>query len=305
MKRFPGMKDNLPWVNKAELTGKKVLVRGDLDVDDADNPRANSVRQMIVFLRQKGADKIKVIGHSETRVPLINMLRNEYVGVEFDDKLRDNGGEKLNDESFAKSLAEGWEVYVNEAFATSHRRHASISALPQVMRRDGKEVYLGLRFEKEVEMLSGIWEKAGRRILVIGGVKVSDKEKFARDFKDKFAAVLTGGMISGVKLRPDGLDISDEVIAGYVQEIATAEVILAAGVMGKYEDPGAEKGTKAILEAIAGNQKAYKVAGGGDIEMAISKYGLTDKFNWISVGGGAMLEYLGTGTLPGIEAVLK
>jgi len=101
------MKDNLPWVNKAELTGKKVLVRGDLDVDDADNPRANSVRQMIVFLRQKGADKIKVIGHSETRVPLINMLRNEYVGVEFDDKLRDNGGEKLNDESFAKSLAEG------------------------------------------------------------------------------------------------------------------------------------------------------------------------------------------------------
>jgi 3-phosphoglycerate kinase len=73
--------------------------------------------------------------------------------------------------------------------------------------------------------------------------------------------------------------------------------------MGKYEDPGAVAGTKAILEAIANNEKAYKVAGGGDIETAISTYGLTEKFDWISVGGGAMLEFLATGTLVGIEAV--
>jgi len=58
-----------------------------------------------------------------------------------------------------------------------------------------------------------------------------------------------------------------------------------------------------VLMAIANNNRAYKVAGGGDIEMAISKYGLTSKFDWISVGGGAMLQYLATGTLPGIEAL--
>ena len=120
--------------------------------------------------------------------------------------------------------------------------------------------------------------------------------------KDKFAAILTGGLLPGSELRPDGLDISDAAIEKYVTEISKAEVILAAGVMGKYEDPNCAKGTRTILEAIA-NSAAYKVAGGGDIEMAISSYGLTEKFDWISVGGGAMLQYLSTGTLVGIEAL--
>ncbi len=217
-------------------------------------------------------------------------------------RVRKDPREKENNEEYARQLASDFEVYVNEDFATSHRKYTSFAALPQFMKSQGREVCLGMRFEKELEMLSTVWNHEGRRILVIGGVKIDDKQKFAEDMKEKFAVVLKGGLLPGARLRPDGMDITDEAIDEYVKEIQKAEVILAAGVMGKYEDADCAKGTKAILEAIADNPHAYKVAGGGDIEMAISTYKLTEKFNWISVGGGAMLEYLAR-ELPGLEAV--
>ena len=296
------MKKKLPVVSDFDVAGKNVLVRGDFDVDDKDNPRIDSVRRIIEWLNGRRLKKIKVVGHTETKYPVVEDLRREFPGVEFDDSLRKNPGEKENSEEFAAQMARGWEVYVNEAFATSHRKHCSIYALPRLMKKQNKQVGVGLRFEKELEMLPQIWSRPGRRVLVIGGVKVDEKEKFADSMKDKFAVVLKGGLLPGVDLRPDGLDISDQTISEYVEIVKTADVILAAGVMGKYEDPTAVKGTKAVLEAIA-NSNAYKVAGGGDIERAIDMFGLTDKFDWISVGGGAMLEYLDKGTLPGIEAI--
>ena len=243
-----------------------------------------------------------MIGHRETHFDICEVLSKEFPEVEFDDRLRENPGEKLNDLEFAKQLAEGFDVYINEAFASSHRKHASIVALPRWMKSQGKEVALGERFAKESEQLDRVWSVQGVRVLVIGGVKIDDKQKFAEEMKERFQYVLRGGKLPGIELREDGLDISDDTIVSYKNKILEAEVILAAGVMGKYEDINASKGTKEILTAIA-NSSAYKVAGGGDIEMAISTYGLSDKFDWISVGGGAMLEYLKSGTLIGIEAV--
>lgn len=314
--------NRLIQLSEVEVAGKAVLVRGDFDVDDGDNPRANSIREVTRELVRRGAGKVRVIGHCETGYDLAGELAREFPGVEFDAKLRADPGEKANETEYARRLAAGWEVYVNESFAVSHRKHASIVALPKVMASEGKAVCVGPRFEKEIEMLSEVWGKTGRRVLVIGGVKVEDKSKFAVEMANRFEWVLTGGKIpeyfknqianlniqinSNIqipKLRPDGLDLAAEAIAQYVKLIGGAEVILAAGVMGKYEDPGAAAGTRAVLEAIAANEQAYKVAGGGDIEMAISSYGLAEKFDWISVGGGAMLVYLGTGTLPGIEAM--
>jgi phosphoglycerate kinase len=63
-------------------------------------------------------------------------------------------------------------------------------------------------------------------------------------------------------------------------------------------------GTKRVFEAIADSQ-AYKLAGGGETQRVISTLGLTKRFDWISVGGGASLEFLAKGTLPGIEALLN
>jgi phosphoglycerate kinase len=72
--------------------------------------------------------------------------------------------------------------------------------------------------------------------------------------------------------------------------------------MGIYEDERDIEGTRIIAEAIA-NSRALRIAGGGDTETAINFLGLKEKFDWISSGGGAMLEFLAEGTLPGIEAL--
>jgi phosphoglycerate kinase len=114
--------------------------------------------------------------------------------------------------------------------------------------------------------------------------------------------VLTNNMELG-KLREDGLDIDQETIGKFVTETGQAGVVVVAGPMGKFELQDAQEGTRQVFGAAA-NSKAYKVAGGGNTEEALAEFGLTQKFDWISVGGGAMLQFLARGTLPGIQALL-
>jgi phosphoglycerate kinase len=110
-----------------------------------------------------------------------------------------------------------------------------------------------------------------------------------------------GKLVIG-NLNMDKGDITLHTIERFKEEIGRAGTIVLAGVLGKYEDEGHRQGTKEIFEAVA-NSGAYKVAGGGDTEAALTIFNLTDKFDWISVGGGAMLEFLAKGTLPGIQAL--
>lgn len=287
----------MPDVTLIDVTNKNVIVRADLEDDIEGSPRLLATKQIIKFLQDHGAARIKVIGHNG------NIGLALELGVDVNWDLRADPREEANDPAWAKELSLGFDVYVNEAFATSHRKHASIVALPKLMKSEGKSVALGLRFVKEIGVLGQIFSRPGDKLLVIGGTKVKDKNKYADQLKTKFTAVLRGGLLEGSPLRSDGLDITTEAVASYEAQITKAETIVAAGVMGKYEDPNAEYGSKEILQAIA-NSKAYKIAGGGDIETAISKYGLSAKFDWISVGGGAMLEFLVNGTLPGIEALV-
>ncbi len=78
------MKGNLPGLENINVEGKKVLVVGAFDVDDADNPRADSIRAVVEYLRTRQALKIRVIGHCETDFDLAGLLRQEFAGVEFD-----------------------------------------------------------------------------------------------------------------------------------------------------------------------------------------------------------------------------
>lgn len=288
---------DLPIIRPGVVVGKSVIVRADLEADSESDPRFVATKKLVDFLHEQGAGSVKVIGH-KGEVWMVAAL-----GVTTNYNLRSDPREEADSMEMAAELAEGFDIYVNEAFGTSHRKHASLDALPRWMRKQGREVFCGPRFAQEVDTLSQVFSKEGKKLLVIGGSKVKDKERYAQLLEAKVDKVLKGGLLPGADLREDGLDISDAAIASYVEEIGQANVVVAAGVMGKFEDPKAEKGTKEILIAIS-QGGAYKVAGGGDVEAAIAKYGLTDKFDWISVGGGAMLEFLATGTLPGIQALI-
>ncbi len=291
-------KVNLPVIGEGLVAGKSVIIRADLEADSDSDPRFVTAKNIVEYLQGQNIGSIKVIGHQG------GIWMVEALGVTVNYDLRSDPREEANSVELAAELAYGFDIYINEAFGTSHRKHTSIDALPRWMKNQGLSVYCGPRFKQEVEILSQALTKPGKKILVIGGSKVADKEKYSNLLTSKFDQVLKGGLLPGVDLRPDGLDITTETVASYKSQIASAQVIVAAGVMGKYEGVGSEYGTKEILQAIA-NSSAYKIAGGGDIEAAIAKYHLTPKFDWISVGGGAMLEFLATGSLPGIEVLLN
>jgi 3-phosphoglycerate kinase len=100
----------------------------------------------------------------------------------------------------------------------------------------------------------------------------------------------------------DKEDITLNTIERFSKEVAKAGTVIVSGPLGRYEDEGHRQGTEKVLAAVVENKNAFKVAGGGDTEKAIALSGV-EGFNWISVGGGAMLEFLTKRTLPGIKAL--
>jgi phosphoglycerate kinase len=113
-----------------------------------------------------------------------------------------------------------------------------------------------------------------------------------------------------VKNIPDGwmgLDIGPETEKIYGDVISKSKTILWNGPMGVFEMENFAHGTKSVAEAIvtATSQGAFSLIGGGDSVAAINKYHLAEKVSYVSTGGGALLEYIEAGTLPGIEAMNK
>lgn len=240
------------------------------------------------------------------------------------ENLRFDPREEANDEGFARELSELADCYVNESFAVSHREHASIVGIPEQFKSKSKDsVAAGFRFAKEIEILSNLRENPERPLItLLSGVK-QDKLDYLEPFKQFSDKVLVSGRlpeflekgsvrvsVSGedqkvvvAKLMPDKEDITINSIERFETEIETAKTILVAGPVGKYEEEGHRQGTQRVFSAVA-NSLAYKIAGGGDTEEALNVCGVKDKFDWVSVGGGAMLEYLAKGTLAGIQSLL-
>ncbi len=321
---------NLPQLSAEKVNAKKVLVRLDLDVDN-DFSRIEMAGETLRFLVENKA-KIIIIGHKGRpegkSVPALSLARliqplSKVVGqevsfekegaVSLKENLRFQPGEEANDENFARELAALGDFYVNEAFAVSHRSHASIVGLPKLLPHAA-----GFRFAKEVKALSQVLENPRRPIIaVISGVK-KDKMEYIAGLAEVVDKVLVGGRLPEYygdenphpeklligQLMPDKEDLTLNTIARFKTEIDKAGTIILAGVPGKYEDPGHRQATQEIFTAIAQSQ-AFKLLGGGDAEAAATMFGLNDKFDWISVGGGAMLEFLAKGSLPGIKALLQ
>lgn len=111
------------------------------------------------------------------------------------------------------------------------------------------------------------------------------------------------GAIGSLKKEEKIYDIGEETIKIFSNIIKQAKMILWSGPLGLFEEKKFENGTKEIAKSIVKNYQAFKIAGGGDTIAAINKFGFSDKFDYISTGGGAMLEFLSGEKLPGIEAL--
>lgn len=266
----------------------------------------------------------------------INELKDgEIIGLE---NIRFFKGEEDNSRTFARKLASLADVYVNDAFGTSHREAASVVAITEFL-----PSYAGLQLEREMEVLTSLTRHPAHPfIAIVGGAKISDKLPVIRNLLPKVDRVIVGGGVANTFLASQGIDIKkSEVEENYIdragemfksskgkivlpvdyvwnedmildvgerstlqtiQYIKSAKTILWSGVPGKIEQPPFNKASEAIARAIAASP-ATSIVGGGDTVGFVDGLGLAHKYSFVSTGGSALLELLGGRALPGVRAL--
>jgi phosphoglycerate kinase len=379
MEGFPVLED------LGDVSGKRVLLRADFNCPIAEGPdgktvitddyRIISTVPTIEWLLAHGA-VVTVMSHFgrpkgkyDERYVLdpVEKRLAELVGpVTFLENVRFNPGEETNDDAFVQELIAGQDLYVNDAFAVSHRSHASVVGPPKYLPSAA-----GRQLEKEAQMMSKLLNEPERPfIAIVGGAKIADKLSLLKSLAQKVDAIVVGGGMSytfqkalghttgdsivdeskieacsellasgprillpidlialkpGGKLDfsnnlsdeekgetemigvdvPDGFeaaDIGPKTREYFSREIMSAATILWNGPMGAFEDERFAGGSIAIAQAVA-NSNAFSVVGGGDSVRALNETGLEGKVSHVSTGGGASLELIEKGDLPGLIAL--
>ena len=391
---------NKKTVKDIDLKNKKVLVRCDFNVPMDENRNITDNRRIVAALptikylleqnckvvlcshlgRPKGEFKpefslkpvakelSKLLGQEvimaddvigeDAKNKAENLKNGEVLLLE---NVRFHREETDNDPEFAKKLASFGEVFVNDAFGTAHRAHASTEGVTKYL-----PAVSGFLIEKELKFLGEALENPERPfVAILGGSKVSDKIGVIENLLEKVDTLIIGGGMAytffkaqgysvgdslceedkcdlaleimekakekkvkfllpidnkiGKEFKPDtesktvksteipdgweGLDIGEETIKLYKEELQNAKTIVWNGPLGVFEFDQFAVGTNEIAKAL-GDIDAIKIIGGGDSAAAVEKAGLADKMTHISTGGGASLEFLEGKKLPGIEALM-
>jgi phosphoglycerate kinase len=339
-------------VREADVAGKAVLVRADLNVpledgEVADDTRIRASLPTLQLLLERDAAEIHVCSHlgrpkgvddAFRMAPVEKRLRELLpdARIRVLENTRFNPGETKNDEGFARELANGCDVYVDDAFGSAHRAHSSTEAVAHLL-----PAYAGLLLEEELSHLGKLLGEVERPfVLVSGGAKVDDKLGVLQHLGGRADTVLIGGKMAeqlrvenpldfelelpsdvvgaavfgadaesgvfAVEDLPDGwlgLDIGPATRAAFAEKLTGARTIFWNGPMGVFEWPRFAEGTKAVAEAVAGNAAAFTVVGGADSVRALNELGLADRISWVSTGGGASLELLEGKELPGVAVI--
>ncbi len=302
-----------------------------------------SLKILLPFLRRKASQSIFLFDHFNfahiraqvhaARPGTLFMLEN----------IRFLSGEENDDlaarKKLAAQLAELGDYYVNDAFAVCHRAGASITELPRLL-----PAYAGFIVQEEVTKLTTVLKKPKLPlVVVVGGGKAKDKFAVVHNLHRKASHFLIGGVLANTFLKARGVDIGysatdnsifDDVkrslkdkkislpldwivgdtgkisdigpltVDSFASVISGAKTIIWNGPMGIFEDPRYRAGSLAISKAIA-KSKAFSIIGGGETTQFVDQIRMADKFDFLSTGGGAMLELLAGKKLPGIEALKK
>ena len=216
--------------------------------------------------------------------------------------------------AFAEALAAPFAAVVSDAFSVAHRAHASMVELPVV-----RPSAAGVQMAREVEVLTAVRDAPRRpAVAIIGGAKIATKLPLIRALERHYDAVLVGGKVAnealdeGLAFAPrvllptdfvgDREDIGPRTRAAFRAAIADAATIVWNGPLGRFEDPAFAVATEEIARAIAAAD-GFTVVGGGESVEVVEKLGLRDKMDFVSTGGGAMLDFLAGATLPGVKAL--
>jgi phosphoglycerate kinase len=361
----------------SKLDGAVALVRIDLNVEfesKEDMYRLAAAIPTMRFLLDRGA-KVVIVSHrgrpvgfekKESLRPFVSVLSKKLGQAvrffpDFDfrkiaweiatsasrvfllENIRFLPGETENSAVLGHELASLADIYVNDAFADSHRAHASVSAVARTL-----PAYAGLGFERELKNLSVLRAPAKPFVAVLGGVKVEDKIALVKAFRNSADAFLLGGGIAntffaGIQV-PVGKSVYDKKIAkkakaflrggkmvlpedvvtyrgrildigknagkDFADFIIRAKTVVWTGPLGHYHDARWSAGTLAVWRAIQKNKRANMLVGGGETLASLRLIGeKPETFMkkhprvFLSTGGGAMVEYLSGKRLPGLHAL--
>jgi phosphoglycerate kinase len=338
-------------VRDAEVAGKRVLVRADLNVPleggrVADDTRIRAALPTLELLFEREASEVAVCSHLGRPKGFDAALSIRPVEERLRELLPDkplvvlentrfDPRETENDETFARELADDRDLFVNDAFGSAHRAHASTVGVAQIL-----PAYTGLLLERELEELGKLLGEIERPfVLVSGGAKVEDKLDVLRNLGGKADEVLIGGkmaeevreenplefevvlprdVVAASAFEADaetrvvpydelpegwlGLDIGPETREDFDARIRRSKTVFWNGPMGVFEWPRFAEGTKAVAEAVA-EVDGFTVVGGADSVRALHEVGLADRVSWVSTGGGAALEFLSGKELPGVAVI--
>ncbi len=378
------MFDDVPGLDDlGDVRGRSVLVRADLNVPlrsaptpggpslpaVADDFRVRAALPTIRWLVERGA-QVTVASHlgrpggrpdpALSMAPVRELLQAFVPGVRVLENLRFDPGEESGDPAFGAQLVDGHDLYVNDAFGSCHRAHASVVYPPTVLPSAA-----GLLLRRELDALGRVLHAPAHPFtVVVGGAKVADKLGTIRALATLADRVVIGGAMAFTFLAAQGHRVGaspvdeaalDEcrallgpgthvelpvdlvavptegsrqagsspegrVVAGYVppgweafdigpatreryaRRITSARTVLWNGPMGRFEDRRFAAGTAAVAAAVA-HCTGFTVVGGGDTVTAVHQLGTADRIGHLSTGGGAMLELIERGDLPGIAAL--
>lgn len=394
------MRRTLRQLTGAELAGRRALVREDYNVPLAeggvrDLTRIQASLPTLEYLIERDARPV-LLSHlgrpggspdpscslqpvaqalaaaSGREVRFIRGLADSAAALEASHELRPGEilllentrflrGETSNDKDLSRRLARLGDLFVNDAFGTAHRAHASTVGVATRL----KPAVAGLLIELELAALGRLRGEIERPFVVaLGGAKIGDKIQLLEEFLGRADRILVGGAMANTFLRARGevmgaslveddalataramldragqrielpvdlvvssdreaggdahvvvssevpagaaaLDIGPETRERFRRAVLQARTFFWNGPMGLFEIEPFSAGTNALARAAAEATTggAFTVVGGGDSASAIREAGLADAVSHVSTGGGAALEYLARGSLPGIEAL--
>ncbi len=284
----------------ADVGGKRVLVRSDLNVPleggrVADETRIRASLPTLRLLLDRDVGALTVCSHlgrpkgedpAFSMTPVARRLRELLPDDRLDvlENTRFNAGETKNDPAFARELADDHDLFVQDAFGSVHRAHASTVGVAEIL-----PAYAGVLLERELEELGRLLGDVERPfVLISGGAKVDDKLGVLQNLGGRADTVLIGGKMAeqiraenplpfDVVLPVDvvaasefdedaestvvpydslpegwlGLDIGPETRTLFAERIGDARTIFWNGPMGVFEWPPFAEGTKAVAEAVA------------------------------------------------------